>query len=406
MLVKDVERDAETLRTGAVDDVMLLGGGEMPCGIHGVESLSAKAIAVGRFQSDDELAKPARISAADPVETDISEFQLHDGLSEHATADNGTITAQGPSAPSIEIATDQDVGTGNEVLDSASGRSPQSVVDDAVGDERLDSDVPAQSQMEPSLATEALAYTGTNVVSTPVHLNLALPRFVNTIVSKVPLRPEGYTSPAKISKKRSRSLSAGPSSTKKAIISTPTHIPRSQTVIALSPQCGPQPPSVELEAETPGQTSFAIDDFGDSTLDGIDIDDDNENQPPPPDLTTTIRSTNATPGERVPLQPMKGAAASGVLLQGAIVFVDVHTTEGADASGIFIELLTQMGAKCVRQWSWNPRAGLAADAEAEMINGRVGITHVVYKDGGKRSLEKVRDAAGVVKCVGVGWVLE
>jgi hypothetical protein len=92
----------------------------------------------------------------------------------------------------------------------------------------------------------------------------------------------------------------------------------------------------------------------------------------------------------------------------------VHTTEGADASGIFIELLNQMGARCVRSWAWNPRAGIAgiagnADEAAGTTTGgggKIGITHVVYKDGGKRTLEKVRDCEGVVKCVGVGWVLE
>jgi hypothetical protein len=51
------------------------------------------------------------------------------------------------------------------------------------------------------------------------------------------------------------------------------------------------------------------------------------------------------------------------------------------------------------------------EAETESVAagggaGKVGITHVIYKDGGKRTLEKVRDAGGVVRCVGVGWVLE
>ena len=103
-----------------------------------------------------------------------------------------------------------------------------------------------------------------------------------------------------------------------------------------------------------------------------------------------------------------------------MVYVDVHTTEGADASGIFVDLLTQMGARCVRHWNWNPRASssLPRDAafdydaaieearEASTPGGKIGITHVVFKDGGKRTLEKVRDSKGVVLCVGVGWVLE
>jgi len=88
------------------------------------------------------------------------------------------------------------------------------------------------------------------------------------------------------------------------------------------------------------------------------------------------------------------------LLSAAVVYVDVHTTEGADASGIFIELLMQMGARCVKQWSWNP------SDETTDEHKRVGITHVVFKDGGKRTMERVRQAKGLVSCVGVAWVLE
>ncbi len=110
-------------------------------------------------------------------------------------------------------------------------------------------------------------------------------------------------------------------------------------------------------------------------------------------------------------------------LKGAVVFVDVYTSEGSDASGIFVELLTQMGARCVKQWNWNPNHVIGNSAEGSTINGpgvdvevtagatapsrqKVGITHVVFKDGGKRTMEKVREAKGVVLCVGVGWVLE
>jgi hypothetical protein len=88
--------------------------------------------------------------------------------------------------------------------------------------------------------------------------------------------------------------------------------------------------------------------------------------------------------------------------------VDVHTTEGEDASGIFLELLQQMGARCVKWWSWNPRSSLSPvdGVDPKEANSKVGITHVVYKDGGLRTLEKVKHAAGLVKCVGVNWVLD
>jgi hypothetical protein len=103
------------------------------------------------------------------------------------------------------------------------------------------------------------------------------------------------------------------------------------------------------------------------------------------------------------------------VLKGAVVFVDVHTTEGADASAVFVELLGQMGARCVKSWSWNPTSstipetdsGEAGNSQASSgSSSKIGITHVVFKDGGKRTLEKVRESKGVVLCVGVGWVLE
>lgn len=85
------------------------------------------------------------------------------------------------------------------------------------------------------------------------------------------------------------------------------------------------------------------------------------------------------------------------LLKGAVVFADVHTSEGADASSLFTELLTQMGARCVKSWNWNPTSH---------DGSKIGITHIVFKDGSKRTLEKAKETGGVVTCVGVGWVLE
>lgn len=110
------------------------------------------------------------------------------------------------------------------------------------------------------------------------------------------------------------------------------------------------------------------------------------------DLLSTIGSPARTP--RRDLNP--------TLLRGAVVHVDVHTKEGADASGIFVELLTNMGARCVKTWHWNPDGSTNDDSSSN----KVGITHVVFKDGGKRTLEKVRRSNGLVQCVGVSWVLD
>ncbi|KAH6634179.1 hypothetical protein B0J18DRAFT_415483 [Chaetomium sp. MPI-SDFR-AT-0129] len=115
--------------------------------------------------------------------------------------------------------------------------------------------------------------------------------------------------------------------------------------------------------------------------------------PVTPQKTAELWSAMGTPA-RTPHRNLDSA-----LLRGAVVFVDVYTSEGEDASSIFVELLTQMGARCVPTWAWNPSSGSESDS-------RVEITHVVFKDGAKRTLEQVRVSGGVVQCVGVSWVLD
>ena len=273
---------------------------------------------------------------------------------------------------------------------------------------------PSSETCQPVEEMEAEAVEDSNeqvmMFNTPVRPDVSQPRFVNTVISKVPLRPEGHISPIKNPKKRSRSLSAGPGSAKKPLLDSGVFsIPKRNNGISLSPERQARSPAQSVAASTPGQISFAVSDFGDSTLDGIEIPDDSDDEINDSILSriassiksSKIRSSVATPA-RTPLK-----AVGGGVLHGAVVYVDVHTTEGADASGIFVDLLTQMGAKCVREWKWNPRASLVAgDVENMATPARIGITHVVYKDGGKRTLEKVRDAKGEVCCVGVAWVLE
>lgn len=126
--------------------------------------------------------------------------------------------------------------------------------------------------------------------------------------------------------------------------------------------------------------------------------------------TATVSKGKTPLKTPVPSRTPLKAVSDGVLT-GAVVHVDVHTSEGADASGIYVELLTMMGARCVKEWRWNPRTSVApisggqTPTQAETPGTSIGITHVVYKDGGKRTLEKVRSAKGQVLCVGVGWVL-
>ena len=310
----------------------------------------------------------------------------------------------------------------------------------------------------------------------PIRRNLSHPRNINTVVSKVPLRPEGQLSPLKVARKRARSMSMSndPTSNSKRRSLGPLNVfPRVNHNEQPSPT-----------VSTPGQTSFVVDDFGDSTLDAIELPEgfedeaevDVENSILSAAMSTptalpksALRSTHRTPvpvsssTPRLPRSnlrsvstptsrpagaqsatrslkltrtPLASVTPSTGILSGATVYVDVHTSEGADASSIFVDLLTSMGAKCVREWRWNAngRASLTGDAivagSAETAAVDPGITHVVYKDGGVRTLEKVRavnklmdgmgqaQSEGVgadrvtnekplnVWCVGVAWVLE
>ncbi|KOS23412.1 Microcephalin [Escovopsis weberi] len=233
------------------------------------------------------------------------------------------------------------------------------------------SDINTRRSFDDSLSDASQEYADENQVP-PDHVeaDVELPPLAVTPVrplmksfhttTKIPLKPSDDSTPSPIKKrsfsasraapKRSGGLSKVPSSLTPIAPAERRRSPRKQA--AISEETAPGTPSQMGEtwsaAETPGRT-------------------------PRKDLNPT-------------------------LLRGAIVFVDVHTTEGADASGIFVELLTQMGARCVKSWNWSPSDGSSSSK-------KVGITHVVFKDGSKRTLEKVREANGVVQCVGVGWVL-
>ncbi|KAK7748354.1 hypothetical protein SLS62_008722 [Diatrype stigma] len=182
-------------------------------------------------------------------------------------------------------------------------------------------------------------------------------------VSKVPLKPAD-DSPSRSIKKRSASATKLPPR-------RPSGLSRNATVISYSPT-------------------------KDSSKMDIDQEDEATENPPVTPAKSDVLSTLGTPA-RTPRKDLNPA-----LLRGAVVFVDVHTSEGAEANQVFIDLLTQMGARCVKSWPWNP----SNDAKGESSSSKIGITHVVYKDGGKRTLEKVRESNGIVQCVGCSWVLD
>ncbi|CZR66649.1 uncharacterized protein PAC_16550 [Phialocephala subalpina] len=182
-------------------------------------------------------------------------------------------------------------------------------------------------------------------------------------VSKVPLKPAADHTPMRPSPlKRSASISRLPSQRPSSTLT------RKNTVISYSPtKSTPRRQAAEQSQDIVMQDAFATPSKGDAVA----------------------WSTMGTPA-RTPRRDLNAS-----LLKGAVVFVDVHTSEGADASALFTELLTQMGARCVKSWNWNGN-----------LEEKVGITHLVFKDGGKRTLEKAKETNGVVTCVGVGWVLD
>ena len=448
---------------------------------------------MGKIEQDEE-ATDERLPA--PIEDEDSMLSTSSGSFGDENAGPVALTVdtiilgQEPEVPAIdrtadvEVEEDVDEGHEGENLHFQESHDKQSA-------ESLLEKTAASIEVSPfkSVSASVPKMDAMDFSVTPVRRDLALPRQIHTVVSKVPLAPEGAVgavSPIKMPRKRALSMSAStPQGVKRRsfgldqfLVSTVNDALSTPRAASLSPQrrvrsAAPSPANSHMSGlSTPGQFSFSIEDFGDSTLDGIEMLEDElmsdelegsmveEDQsmlttgsgffktPIAPakragDIPGTVRlnasatphyamstkstksRTEATPrmtpskskthsttlksklaaktpqSSRTPLQ----AVGRGVL-HGAVIHTDIHTSEGADASAFYVEILTSMGAKVVKDWRWNPRASVArVEDENPEINTNPGITHVVYKDGGKRTLEKVRSAHGLVLCVGVGWVL-
>ncbi|KAF4343363.1 hypothetical protein FBEOM_2661 [Fusarium beomiforme] len=259
-----------------------------------------------------------------------------------------------PTFDDMEV-TEEDVELANEA-NEMSLMEPE-ILEEVVNTEAFD-DTLSEASQEYGDENEAPA------VMAPITPVRSVMKTFNT-TTKVPLKPADDSSPSPLKK---RSFSASRVAPKRP--SGPT---RSASVISYSPAKGRKSMPATI-AEVPSAPST-------------------------PALVTPSKSelwsSLGTPA-RTPRRDVDPA-----LLRGAVVFVDVYTSEGADASSIFVELLTQMGAKCMKSWSWNP-----SGSGNDVTSSKVGITHVVFKDGSKRTLEKVRESNGIVQCVGVSWVLD
>lgn len=258
--------------------------------------------------------------------------------------------------------------------DNTSDFHPESDDDEVYGDENAVPPAESTIPIDPQLFEETTKVNSeddkeykikANSMSlTPVRRERT-PRTIHT-VSKVPLKDEGEVSPIKVPKKRSRSLSSYASN------NPVPNLSKSRSDGSLSAQ----------KVNTPHQEG---------------TEDEGRSLP-----KNGSWSKAGTPVK----SPRKSLTPESQVLRGAVVYADVHTTDGADASGIFVELLSQMGARCVKNWTWSPRQSLSPVDGVDPKEGKIGITHVIFKDGSMRTLEKVKETAGVVKCVGVGWVLD
>ncbi|EAT92240.1 hypothetical protein SNOG_00745 [Parastagonospora nodorum SN15] len=147
--------------------------------------------------------------------------------------------------------------------------------------------------------------------------------------------------------------------------------------------------------------------------DNMDVDTEVSVAQPMPKLQLAPIALNAPSNAPEPASPLKSALRSpqkfetktpkkavtwdeheesdlfnyGGPLAGLTFFVDI-TSHGKEHNYIFMTLLEDMGAKIAKEWQ------------------STGITHVLFKDGNKETLEKVLASKGAIKCVNVGWILE
>ncbi|KAM0559410.1 hypothetical protein ACHAPJ_004438 [Fusarium lateritium] len=296
-------------------------------------------------------------SEASPASTHFFEDEMTVRAGMENLEEDKTAQIEEPSFDDMEV-TEEDVELANEA-NEMSLMEPE-ILEEVVNPEAFDDTLSEASQeygdenevpVDPAMAP-----------ITPVR---PVMKTFNT-TTKVPLKPADDSTPSPLKK---RSFSASRVAPKRP--SGPT---RSATVISYSPAKERKSlPATVVEAPSSAPATPA------------------PVTPSKSDLWTSLGTPARTPRRDV----------DPALLRGAVVFVDVYTSEGADASSIFVELLTQMGAKCMKSWSWNPNG-----SGSDVTSSKVGITHVVFKDGSKRTLEKVRESNGIVQCVGVSWVLD
>ena len=286
MAVRDLEEEIEYMQAAAQDhdgepaanSVEHIHAKEfLPDGIvaEGIDSLQAEEI----FEQNQAEERNVEENLPGKVDQDSCEFPINPEAGAVGETSEGKHRLPG---------------TSHEFTVSSAYADEKEVPTPAAAFERVLANFQQSTAATPVLVSSVERHPLTEFV-TPSRPQPAMSRFANTIVSKVPLLAEGNVSPIKNSKKRSRSLSMGPSSVRKTPVLHNSSFPRSTTVYTFSPAQS-QPDTPCSIVTTPGQQSFAVDDFGDSTLDGIEIDEDDENLPPFTPTVTGVPRLVVTPG--------------------------------------------------------------------------------------------------------------
>ncbi|EPS42114.1 hypothetical protein H072_3932 [Dactylellina haptotyla CBS 200.50] len=83
-------------------------------------------------------------------------------------------------------------------------------------------------------------------------------------------------------------------------------------------------------------------------------------------------------------------------LSDMVVFVEIRTSDGADASASFVQELLVLGARVVKRWRVNTFGKTNSDLNP------MGVNLVVFKDGNSQAINKAKRVG--VPCVGVAWI--
>ncbi|QSL64978.1 hypothetical protein MERGE_002282 [Pneumocystis wakefieldiae] len=99
-----------------------------------------------------------------------------------------------------------------------------------------------------------------------------------------------------------------------------------------------------------------------------------------------------------------------------IAYLDIKAMDNNDASLSFKCILTELGAMIKEKWNWSaPSADTLIRMDGSHSFQDIGITHVIWRSGSAKILEKVKEANNYLEkineprkihCVGINWVMK